>query len=600
VLRGATVALDGSGSSDPNGDALTFTWMQATGPTVVLSSTTAQKPTFVAPNVTEPTTLGFNLVVKDGSLSSSPASVSVLVSPPSVSPANQAPTANAGVNQSVLSGALVTIRGAGSTDPEGDALGYTWTQTSGPLVALSSTTAVSPTFTAPGVNVATEIAFALVVSDPTHGSAPASTVVTVTPAATLQDITASGTPVAFVPSPTGGGNRDLAIIRDGVFPAPGTNNPTLQFDTYNGVPRVEDWIGYTFASNKAFTQLVFQDGMHFVDGGVFANVKVQVRQNGVWVDVPGTNLSPAYQGNTAPNFTTYTFTFPAFVGDGIRVDGAPAGSAAFVSVAELRAYASPTLPSNRPPVANAGPTQGANSGALLTLNAAASVDADADALTYAWTQTSGPAVTLSSATSKTPTFTAPSVSSATTFGFSVTVSDGQVSSSASVSVNVTVAPSTIDVTASGSIIATVTSPTGGGSRNIAIIRDGVTPGSGSSNSQQQYDTYNGGGARAEEYFGYTFSTSRAFNKVVFQDGMKFANGGWFTSLKVQVRQGGTWVNVATPSIAPAYPGVNTQVSYQTYVFTFPNVTGDGIRIDGAPGGSGRFTSIAELRVFAAP
>ena len=39
-------------------------------------------------------------------------------------------------------------------------------------------------------------------------------------------------------------------------------------------------------------------------------------------------------------------------------------------------------------------------------------DPDGDTLTYAWTQTAGTAATLSSASSKNPTFTAPNVGSA--------------------------------------------------------------------------------------------------------------------------------------------------------------------------------------------
>ena len=57
-------------------------------------------------------------------------------------------------------------------------------------------------------------------------------------------------------------------------------------------------------------------------------------------------------------------------------------------------------------------------------------------LTYAWTQTGGPKVTLDDATSATPSFIAPSVSSRTDLTFSLTVSDGTDRSTDTVTVTV--------------------------------------------------------------------------------------------------------------------------------------------------------------------
>ena len=76
---GALVTLDGSGSADPDGDALSYQWAQLQGPAVALSDPRALKPTFSAPSVTADTTLAFQLVVSDGQLSSAAAQVSVVV-----------------------------------------------------------------------------------------------------------------------------------------------------------------------------------------------------------------------------------------------------------------------------------------------------------------------------------------------------------------------------------------------------------------------------------------------------------------------------------------------------------------------------------------
>ena len=68
--------LDGSGSSDPNGDPLTYQWSQTGGPSVILASATAVKPRFTAPP--DPVALTFRLVVGGRlGLSSSPSSVTI-------------------------------------------------------------------------------------------------------------------------------------------------------------------------------------------------------------------------------------------------------------------------------------------------------------------------------------------------------------------------------------------------------------------------------------------------------------------------------------------------------------------------------------------
>ena len=77
---------------------------------------------------------------------------------------NHVPIADAGPPQSVASGTPVTLDGSGSSDPDGDALTYGWTQTGGPSVSLSSSTAISPTFTAPAIGDTT-LTFTLTVTD---------------------------------------------------------------------------------------------------------------------------------------------------------------------------------------------------------------------------------------------------------------------------------------------------------------------------------------------------------------------------------------------------------------------------------------------------
>jgi hypothetical protein len=149
----------------------------------------------------------------------------------------------------------------------------------------------------------------------------------------------------------------------------------------------------------------------------------------------------------------------------------------------------------------------------------------------------------------------------------------------------------------GTPVAFVPAPTGTGSHDLNIIRDGIKPLSSSSDPLTSFDTYNGGLSRASDWFGYTFATPQLFNKVVFREGLEFGDGGWFTSLTVQVLQSGVWNTVSSLVTTPAYPGAQNFVNFDSYSFTFAPIAGDGIRVFGPPGGTAFFTSISELEVY---
>ena len=93
-------------------------------------------------------------------------------------PAGAPPVANAGADQTVDGGVVVTLDGSGSFDPGGAPLTYQWSQTGGAAVTLSSDSVVAPAFTAPGS--AGTLTFQLVVSDGTGSSSPSDVTVTVT------------------------------------------------------------------------------------------------------------------------------------------------------------------------------------------------------------------------------------------------------------------------------------------------------------------------------------------------------------------------------------------------------------------------------------
>ncbi|MGB8158521.1 MAG: hypothetical protein WCE93_00065, partial [Nitrososphaeraceae archaeon] len=59
------VTLDGSNSTDPNNDSLSYTWEQLSGPLVTIVNPDAAIIEFVAPQVNDDTTLKFKLTVTD-------------------------------------------------------------------------------------------------------------------------------------------------------------------------------------------------------------------------------------------------------------------------------------------------------------------------------------------------------------------------------------------------------------------------------------------------------------------------------------------------------------------------------------------------------
>lgn len=122
AFTGEDVTLDGSASSDANGDALRFAWQILSAPSgsrAALSDAAAVRP------VLTPDLRGdyvVQLTVNDGRLASAPDTVTI-----SSAALNNAPVANAGPDQSSRIGFTVALDASASSDPDGDALSFEWT-----------------------------------------------------------------------------------------------------------------------------------------------------------------------------------------------------------------------------------------------------------------------------------------------------------------------------------------------------------------------------------------------------------------------------------------------------------------------------------------
>jgi hypothetical protein len=117
------------------------------------------------------------------------------------------------------------------------------------------------------------------------------------------------------------------------------------------------------------------------------------------------------------------------------------------------------------------------------------------------------------------------------------------------------------------------------------------------NVNETEDDYDGED-KALDWWGYTWSAAYNVNKVIYETGAVSSAGGWFRAdLKVQVRQNFHWVDVTGLSISPPYPFNQSLHSHSLFTFRFDPIWGDAVRVIGTPGGSGRFTSIAEMAVY---
>ena len=380
VASGATVELDGSGSTKDRRAELSYFWTQTGGPNVTLSDTTAQKPTFTAASLAAgaaDVTYVFDLTVTDNKGSpASTNSVTVTVVAP-IAP----PVAIPGDDQEVASGATVELDGSGSTKDRRAELSYFWTQTGGPNVTLSDTTAQKPTFTAASLAAgAADVTYVFDLTVTDNKGSPASTnSVTVTVVAPIA-------PPVAIP----GDDQEVA------------SGATVELDGSGSTKDRRATLSYS------------------------------------WLQTGGPNVTLSDTTAQKPTFTAaslaagaadVTYVFDLTVTDN---KGSPASTNS-VTVTVVAPIA--------PPVAIPGDDQEVASGATVELDGSGSTKDRRATLSYSWLQTGGPNVTLSDPTAQKPTFTAASLAAGAadvTYVFDLTVTDNKGSPASTNSVTVTV------------------------------------------------------------------------------------------------------------------------------------------------------------------
>lgn len=473
VDEGTNVQLDGS-CNDKLDREFSYKWVQTLGPFVDLSSATSADPVFTAPEIANgqivPTAFRLTCAVGDGGGSSTDV---VIIR---VRPVNDNPVADAGPDKNTLSNRLVILAGSGS-DPDGDALKYTWRQIDGDDVNVLYPNRSELKFTAPEVfgGDSTTLEFELTATDPYGGVGTDTITVTVTsdnarPSAdagldqTVDEqtgVTLSGSAedpdsedITYTWKQVGGEAVELSSTDEPkpTFMAPIVANGKVKVLVFE--LRAADENGrLSKDTTKVFVLPV--NAAPVVDAGIDQTVDVDatVMLAGSATDEDGEDLTYLWSQIGGPTVTlssvtdldvTFvapkteldaTLTFQLIANDG-TIDSAPDT----VDVV-VKGLATKVI------TAYAGKDQVVNEHVVVTLFGSGK-DPLKHNLSYSWSQLSGETVVLSSSTLAKPSFETPDVDNGETktLTFELTVSDGT-GRSAKDTVKITVDPINGDPTA---------------------------------------------------------------------------------------------------------------------------------------------------------
>lgn len=175
VEPGTMVILNGLNSSVPGAIITDYQWIHLEGAAVTLENHDHAQSGFLADMAAPSSTTIQLTVTDDNGLQSSDTVIVNIVE------AAQPPVADAGAEQSVNSGVIVTLDGSGSYDPDGSIDSYVWIQTTGELVTLDDTTPDMPELDATGLFEQT-LVFDLTVTDNEGLKASSQTIVNITDA----------------------------------------------------------------------------------------------------------------------------------------------------------------------------------------------------------------------------------------------------------------------------------------------------------------------------------------------------------------------------------------------------------------------------------
>ncbi len=474
TLPTSSVSLSGSGAGTGGATISTYAWTQTSGPSTAAITTPGSAATTVTGLIQG--TYVFTLTVTDNHGLTNSASVTI-----TVNPANTAPIADAGSNQTItLPTNSVSLSGTGTGTNGATISTYAWTQTSGPSTA-SITSAGSAFTTVTGLVQGTYV-FTLTVTD-NHGlTNSASVTITVNPANTApiadagsnQTITLPTNSVSLSGSGTGTNGATISSYAWTQTSGPSTatiTTPGSAATTVTGLIQGAYVFTLTVTDNHGLTNSASvtitvnpANTAPIADAG--SNQTITLPTNSVSLSGTGTGTngatisSYAWTQTSGPSTASITSAGSAFT----TVTGLVQGTYVFtLTVTDnhgLTNSASVTItvnPANTAPVADAGSNQTitlpTNS---VSLSGSGTGTNGATISSYAWTQTSGPSTAAITTPGSAATTVTGLIQGAYVFTLTVTDNHGLTNSA---SVTITVNPANTAPIADAGSNQTITLPT---------------------------------------------------------------------------------------------------------------------------------------------